>query len=145
MSAPSIPLSTNDLLSATSLQKFESDSLVLSLILLLLLLQLQPFYSSLDFVRNYLGEPVVPEETFTHSLLSWSSIIIYMPLPSTVIHSILPVQFTCLTILLHILCPSILWSTSWSCSLHFILHTFLHPVIVFFSQHMPIPSQPVLL
>jgi len=30
-------------------------------------------------------------------------------------------------------------------TLHFILHTFLHPIIVFFSQHMPIPSQPVLL
>ena len=24
---------------------------------------------------------------------------------------------------------------------HFILHAFLHPVIIFFSQHMPIPSQ----
>ena len=29
--------------------------------------------------------------------------------------------------------------------LHFILHTFLHPIIVFFLQHMPITSQPVLL
>ena len=28
--------------------------------------------------------------------------------------------------------------------IHLILHTFLHPVTVFFSQHMPIPSQPVL-
>jgi len=26
-----------------------------------------------------------------------------------------------------------------------LLHTFLHPIIIFFSQHMPIPSQPVLL
>jgi len=42
------------------------------------------------------------------------------------------------------LCPSFLWSTSWPGTLHFILHTFLHPII-FFSQHMPIPSQPVLL
>jgi len=40
---------------------------------------------------------------------------------------------------------SFLWSTSWPGSLRFILHTFLHPVIVFFLQHMPIPSQPVLL
>ena len=31
------------------------------------------------------------------------------------------------------------WSTSWPGTLHFILHTFLHPIIVFFSQHMPIP------
>jgi len=30
-------------------------------------------------------------------------------------------------------------------NLHFILHTFLHLIIVFFSQHMPIPSRPVLL
>jgi len=40
---------------------------------------------------------------------------------------------------------SFLWSTSWPGTLHFILHTFLHPMIVFFSQHMPIPLQPVLL
>jgi len=31
----------------------------------------QPFYGSLDFVQDNLGEPV-PEETFTHSHLSWS-------------------------------------------------------------------------
>jgi len=30
-----------------------------------------------------------------------------------------------------------------TCTLHFILHTFLYPFIVFFLQHMPIPSQPV--
>jgi len=40
---------------------------------------------------------------------------------------------------------SFLWFTSWPGTLHFILHTFLDPIIVFFSQHMPIPSQPVLL
>ena len=34
----------------------------------------QPFYSSLDFVHNNLGEPVA-EESFTHSHSSWSSII----------------------------------------------------------------------
>jgi len=38
------------------------------------------------------------------------------------------------------LSPSFLWATSWSGTLHFILHTFLHPIVVFFSQHMPIPS-----
>ena len=37
-----------------------------------------------------------------------------------------------------------LWSTSWSGIHHFILHTFLHPIIAFFSQHMPIASQPVI-
>jgi len=33
--------------------------------------QAQPFYGSLDFVRDNPGEPVL-EETFTHSHLSWS-------------------------------------------------------------------------
>jgi len=33
--------------------------------------------------------------------------------------------------------PSFLWSTSWLGTIHFIHHTFLHPIIVFFSQHMP--------
>jgi len=41
--------------------------------------------------------------------------------------------------------PSFLWSTSWPGTLNFILHTFLHPIIVFFLQHISIPSQPVLL
>jgi len=48
------------------------------------------------FVRDYPGEPV-PEETFTHSP-SWSLPNLYQLLPSTTIHSILPVQFTCLTL-----------------------------------------------
>ena len=29
-------------------------------------------------------------------------------------------------------------------TLNFILHAFLHPIIIIFSQHMPIPTQPVL-
>ena len=89
-----------------------------------------------------LVEPV-PEETITHSHLSWSSIIPYLLHPSNTIHGILPVQSTCRTVFFHNLCPSFLWCTSWPGTLHFILHTFLHPIIVFFSQHMPIPSQPV--
>ena len=98
--------------------------------LLLLLLLLLPFYSSLDFDRDKPGEPV-PEETFNHSHLSWSSIIPYLLPPSITIHDILPIQFTCLTVFLHNLCPSFLWSTSWSGTLHFVLHTwFLHPIIV---------------
>jgi len=40
--------------------------------------------------------------------------------------------------------PGPLWSSSWSWTLNFILLTFLHPIIIF-SQHMPIPTQPVLL
>jgi len=51
---------------------------------------------------------------------------------STTILSIIPVQFTCLTIFLHNLSPSLLWSTSWSGALHLILHTFLYPISVFF-------------
>jgi len=47
-------------------------------------------------VQEYLGEPV-PEETFTHSHLPWSSTILYHLPPSTRIYSILLVQFKCLT------------------------------------------------
>ena len=55
------------------------------------------------------------------------------------------VHFTCLTVLSYNLSPRLFWSSSWSWTLNFILHTFLHPIIIFFSQHMPIPTQPVLL
>jgi len=41
----------------------------------------QLFYRSLDFVRDNPGKPV-PEETFTHSHLSQSSIIPYLLPPS---------------------------------------------------------------
>ena len=95
------------------------------------------------FVWDYPGEPV-PEETLTHPP-SWSSSNLYQLLPSTTIHSILLVQITFLAIFLHNLFPCPLLSTSWSRALHLIFHTFLHPISVFFSQHMPIPSQPVLL
>jgi len=108
------------------------------------LLLLQPFYGTLNFVQDSLGEPV-SEETFTHSHRSWSSIILYLLPPSFTIRGILLVQFICLTVFFHYLSPSFLWSTSWSGTLRFILNTFLHPIIVFFSPHMPIPSQPVLL
>jgi len=49
-------------------------------------------------------------------------------------HSILPVQFICLTVFLNHLCPGPFWSSFWSRTLHFIPHTFLHPVIVSFSS-----------
>jgi len=105
---------------------------------------LQPFYDSLDLDRDNPGEPV-PEESFTHSHLSWSSVIPYFLTPSFIIHGILPVQFTCLTVFFHNLSPSFLWPTSWPGTLHFTFCTFLHPITVCFSQHLPIPSQPVLL
>jgi len=44
---------------------------------------------------------LVPEETFTHSHLSWSSIIPYHFSSSITIHGILCVQFMCLTDLFH--------------------------------------------
>jgi len=95
------------------------------------------------FVCDYLGEPV-PEETLTH-LPSWSSNLDQL-LPSTTIHSILLVQITCLAVFLHNLSPCPLWSASWSGALHLIFYTCLdHPISVVFLQHMPIPSQPVLL
>ena len=77
---------------------------------------LQPFYGSLDFVWDNPGESV-PEETFTHSYLSWSSIIPYPLPPSFKIHSIL--QFACLTVFFHNLSPSFLWSTSWPGTLQY--------------------------
>jgi len=57
------------------------------------------------FVWDYPGEPV-PEETFTHSHLSWSSIILYQLPTSTMIRNILSVYFTCLTVFLHNISPS---------------------------------------
>jgi len=72
-----------------------------------LLLQLQPFYDSLDFVQDNPGEPV-PEETFTHAHLSWSSIVSYLLHPSFTIHGILLVQFTCLAVFFHNLSQSFL-------------------------------------
>ena len=48
-------------------------------------------------IRDYPGEPV-PEATFTHSHRSCSPAIFYQLRPSTVIHSILLAQITCLTV-----------------------------------------------
>jgi len=86
----------------------------------------QPFYGSHDFVYGKTWWGSTRKNCFTKARHSeW--------------------QFMCLTLFFHSLSPSLLWSTSWPGTLNFILHTFLHPIIVFFSQYMPIPSQPVLL
>jgi len=100
----------------------------------------QPFYGSMDFVRDNAGE-LVPEETFTHSHLSWSSIVPY--LLSSIYYD--PRHPPCSIHVPDSLFPQSLskFSFSWLGTLHFILHTFLHPIMVFFSQHMPIPLQPV--
>ena len=52
-------------------------------------------------------------------------------------------SFYMLTVLFDNLSPGPLWSSSMSWTLYYILHAFLHPVIIFFTQHMPIPMQPV--
>ena len=46
----------------------------------------QPFYDSLDFVRQDNTSQPVPEETFTHSHLSWSSMTPYLLPPSITWH-----------------------------------------------------------
>ena len=99
----------------------------------------QPFYGSMDFVRNNPGE-LISEETFTHSHLSWSSIVPYPLPPSNTIHGILSVQSTCLAVFSTIS----LQVFSWPGTLHFKLHTFLHQSLSFRSTCL-LPSQPVLL
>ena len=93
------------------------------------------------------GNRPVPEETFSHSHLSWSSDILYQLTPFTTIHSILFISVYMLD------CP--FRQPLSSSSLVFVLvlyHTscFMH----FFTQssssfrsrpYMPIPKQPVLL
>jgi len=55
--------------------------LIFSHCTLILLQLLQPFYGSMDFVRDKPGEPILLE-TFTHFHLAWSSIIPYLLPPS---------------------------------------------------------------
>jgi len=71
------------------------------------------------FAQDYPGE-TVSEETLTHPP-SWSSSSHYQLLPSTTIHSILPVQITCLAIFLHNLSPCItckIYPNDNRCSIH---------------------------
>jgi len=84
-----------------------------------------------DFVWDNPGE-LVPDETFTHSThshLSWSSIIPYLLPPSVMIHDILSVQFTCLTVLFHNRFPSFF-------GLHYGLAPSTSYSIHFFSQSL---------
>ena len=55
-------------------------------------------------------------------------ILYQLPL-STMIHSMLLVQFVWSTVLFHNLSPGPLWSSSWPGTVYFILHTFLCTVI----------------
>jgi len=81
------------------------------------------------FIRDYPGEPL-PEETFTHPPSWWSSIL-HQLLPSTMIHSILPVQITCLAIFLHSLSPCRLWSLDLEPSTSYSIHFFTQSVSSF--------------
>jgi len=76
-------------------------------------------HTQLDFAWDNSGEPI-PEKTFTHSHLSWSSIISCLLPPSITIHGILSVQFTCLTVFFHNLSPkfSLVYLLAWHPPLH---------------------------
>jgi len=99
---------TFDIITKLATQKMWicSDSLV-SLASLLIQQQQQHNYCFTALCLDYPGE-LVPEEILTthhpdhHQLL-----------PSTTIHSILPVQIMFLAIFLHNLSPYPIWSTSW--------------------------------
>ena len=73
----------------------------------------------MEFVQDNPGDPV-PEETFTHSHLSWSSIVPYLLYPFTVVHDILFVQSTHLTIFFHNLSSkfSLVYLLAWHPPLH---------------------------
>jgi len=75
-------------------------------------------FMALLTVRDNWGEPE-PEETFTHSHLSWSSVIPYLLSPSITICGILPVQFTYLTDFFHNLSKfSSVYLLAWHPQLH---------------------------
>jgi len=74
----------------------------------------------------------------------WISFIKFLHLLRSIASSLFSLR-AWQTVLCHNLSPGPLWSSSWSWTLYFVLHAFLHQTIVFFSQHMNIPTQPVLL
>ena len=98
---------------------------------------LQRFHGSLHLVRDYPGEPV-PEETFTHSHLSLSSIILYLLLSSMAssLFNLCAWQSFCTTSLQVFFGLPLGLAPSTSYSINF-----LHPINVFFSHHMPMWSQ----
>ena len=54
----------------------------------------QPFYGCMDFVRDNPSEPV-SEDTFTHSRLSWSSVVPYL------LHPCNAILFECCVTIVH--------------------------------------------
>ena len=69
-----------------------------------------------------------------------STYFLYHLSPFAMVHGILFIQLTCLTVLSNNLFTGPLWSSPWSWTLNFILHAFLHPIIIIFSQHMPMQT-----
>jgi len=83
----------------------------------------QPFYGFLDFVWDNPGEPLA-KETFTHSHLLCLSIIPYLLPSSIMIHSNLPVQFTCFAVFFHNFCSSFLCLAPFTpYSIHFFIQS----------------------
>ena len=104
---------------------------------------IQPFYGPLSGTTRVSWYQ--KKHSPTH--LSWSSSNVYQLLPFTTTHSIFPVQFTCLTIFLHNLCPSsVVYLLVWSPSL-ILYHKFIHPIsaCLLFATHAHTILQPVLL
>jgi len=66
---------------------------------------------------------------------SWSSTILFPFPPSTMIHIILSVQFTCSIVFLHNISPNSLWSTSWlEPSTSYSIHVFTHSLFSFHNK-----------
>jgi len=93
----------------------------------------QPFYGSLDFFWDNPGE-LLPEETFTHSHSSWSSIIpiCFLHLLRSMASFLFNRHALQTTVFFHNLSPCFLWSTSWpgtftSYSIHFFTQSLSSP------------------
>jgi len=93
----------------------------------------------------YLGEPVHDEHSPTHTYPDQSHFICFLHLLLSMASSLFDLHAwqSCCTTSVQVFFGLPLGLNFET--LHFILHTFLHSIIVFFLQHMPIPSQPVLL
>ena len=111
-------------------------------LLRILFVYTHPFNSHL-FGTTWVSTEQVPEETFIHSHPSWSSTILYQLHPLRSIVSSLFNLCAWQSFPQPLSRSSLVYPLVWGPL--FVLHTFLHPVIIFFSRHMPIPSQSVLL
>ena len=100
----------------------------------------QPFYGYVDFVPDNPGE-LIPEETFTHSHSSWSSIVPYLLHPSTTIRrGILSVQPTRLSFSTSFSKFSLVYLLGWYPPLHTPYISSPNHCHVLPSQHTPTPA-----